>query len=334
MNLLEDDFRKTKNLKIAVIYTGEVRTIEKTISFFKKNILLNDNVHIFATLQSNNIPYYTDFVKLHFGKHLKSLEWFNPLDEFWVKTRETLLSKMDIRENLKHYLRTSGSMIEYYQLYLTYQNLIKFEHSNQKYDYIIRIRPDIVITKPITFEWLNLSIEDDFRNTKISQNESKQIKTIKTNKTLSSFMNTLLDNRNNFIDNTCIPLENNLDLKECYYIQNYIKNGKYILTLRKNLLYIVKREYFSNIPLLGINYGLLKMKNNDYWWNAESQFQATCLENNLTIFDSCTKLEDQSLYEYKEENYFKDLEKRNNEENYCENHLLKDIDALFFIRRY
>ena len=29
--------------KIAVIYTGEVRTIEKTIKYFKQNILLNDN---------------------------------------------------------------------------------------------------------------------------------------------------------------------------------------------------------------------------------------------------------------------------------------------------
>ena len=51
------------NKKIAVIYTGEVRTIEKSIQYFKENVIINDNYHVFAILQTNNIEYFDNFVK-------------------------------------------------------------------------------------------------------------------------------------------------------------------------------------------------------------------------------------------------------------------------------
>lgn len=55
------------------------------------------------------------------------------------------------------------------------------------------------------------------------------------------------------------------------------------------------------IPSLAFMYGTVKSPHiNDYWFNAENQFQAACYNSDLTIFDYNTLFEDKSLYEYDE----------------------------------
>ena len=140
--------------KIAIIYTGEVRTIEKAIQYFKENVIINDNYHVFALLQTNNIEYFDNLVKNNLGDNLKSINWFNNGNEEWVNMRESLLNQMStVGENWKNYLRNSGSMIEYYQMYLAYKNIEEYEKTNNfQYDYIMRIRCDVVLTHPIYFD--------------------------------------------------------------------------------------------------------------------------------------------------------------------------------------
>ena len=146
--------------KIAIIYTGEVRTIEKTMKYFKQNVLLNENVHLFAILQSNNIDYFDNFVKNQVGNNLKSLNWLNKNDNTWINTREELLRTMYTSLAWKDYLRNSGSMIEYYQMYLAFNKIIKFENIECfKYDYIMRIRCDVVLSQPIYFDFDNYTLE-------------------------------------------------------------------------------------------------------------------------------------------------------------------------------
>lgn len=320
---------------VAVIYTGEIRTMEKTIEYFKKNILLNDNVHIFSVLQSNDIDTnkYEKYINDVIGNNLKSLEWFDKNDYCWCNIRESLLKIMQISEGWKRYLRTSGSMIEYYQLFLAYKNIIQKEYTNNiKYDYIIRTRTDIIITKPIDFYWLKLTKEDiKKRLNQIIEITKKE--NINSKENIHILMNSLLSfNRifsplasgdlyiNDSEINEILNLEKSDDIYE--KIQNYIENGKYIITLRKNLVYVVKRDYFSFIPTLGVTYGLSRMINNNYWFNAESQLQTICLNSGLSIYDSTTILEDKSLYEYNEKIYFDD-----------EKNIKADNGILFFIRR-
>jgi hypothetical protein len=111
-------------LSIAIIYTGELRTIEKTIHYFKKNILEANpsiQVDVFAILQ--NKPEMEGWIRGHMGEHLKSLEWFDKADPTWKTIQKQLLSNMNIYQEWKDYLENSGSMIEYYQLYLAYSNM-------------------------------------------------------------------------------------------------------------------------------------------------------------------------------------------------------------------
>ena len=112
--------------KVAIFYTGETRTIETTISHFKNNVLLNNNYHVFAIIQSDNIEYYNKIITETIGNNLKSIEWYDKNEPSWLILRENQVQKMPITDSWKNYLNNSGSMIEYYQMYLVYQALEKY----------------------------------------------------------------------------------------------------------------------------------------------------------------------------------------------------------------
>ena len=114
-------------MKIAILYTGETRTIDSTIQLFKNNVLLNNNYHVFAVLQSNNIDLHDKIIKETIGDNIKNIHWFDKNNEEWLHIKEKQLNKMNIDECWKYYLSNSGSMIEYYQMYLAYKNIEKYK---------------------------------------------------------------------------------------------------------------------------------------------------------------------------------------------------------------
>ena len=328
--------------KIAIIYTGEVRTIEKAIQYFKENVIINDNYHVFALLQTNNIEYFDNLVKNNLGDNLKSINWFNNGNEEWVNMRESLLNQMStVGENWKNYLRNSGSMIEYYQMYLAYKNIEEYEKKhNFEYDYIMRIRCDVVLTHPIYFDWDSFTI-DDVKSLLYEIKEFNNFESIISYDVINIFMNAfyhknrILCKNVNFSNNQFSRQfknllitndEDNTDNKEANFIKSvydYLLTGNYAITFRKNIIYFMKRKLFTNISNLGITYGSEhKMENNDYWFNAESQLDQIFIENDIDVFDSTTNLEHNSLYSYDENVYF-------------ENNVLKKThEFLFFIRRH
>lgn len=326
------------NKKIAIIYTGEVRTIEKTIKYFKENVIINDNYHVFAVLQTNNIEYFDNFVKNNIGENLKSINWFNNNDEEWFNLREKLLSQItSIEDNWKNYLRTSGSMIEYYQMYLAYKNIEEYEKTNDfEYDYIMRIRCDVILTHPIYFNWDSFTLID-VKNILYEIKEINDLESIKSIDVVNIFMNCFYHKNRIFGKNICFSNNlcsdkiNNILIKneeenEDIFVESlldYLLNGNYAITLRKNQIYFMKRKIFTKISNLGITYGEShKMENNNYWFNAESQLDQIFIENEIDVFNSTAKLEDISLYSYNENVYFEN------------NVLKKSNDCLFFIRRY
>jgi hypothetical protein len=328
--------------KIAIIYTGEVRTIEKAIQYFKENVIINDNYHVFAVLQTNNIEYFDNLVKNNIGDNLKSINWFINGNEEWVNMRESLLNQMStVGENWKNYLRNSGSMIEYYQMYLAYKNIEEYEKTNNfEYDYIMRIRCDVVLTHPIHFDCESFTM-DDVKSLLYEIKEINNFESIISYDVINIFMNAfyhknrILCKNVNFSNNQFSRQfknllitndENNIDNKESNFIKSvydYLLTGNYAITFRKNIIYFMRRKLFTNISKLGITYGSEhKMENNDYWFNAESQLDQIFIENDIDVFDSTTNLEHNSLYSYDENVYF-------------ENSVLKKThEFLFFIRRH
>jgi hypothetical protein len=301
-------------MKVAILFTGALRTIKKTMRYFKQNLLLTPDVDVFACLQNDtDIPNseWEEWLHQELGHHIKHIEWFKLSEhQDWVSLRDKLLSNLNIIDHWKNYIRNSGSIIEYYQLYLSYLKMCNYEDTHQRYSYIIRSRTDTIFAKPIDFHWLNWTDSQvEERIAKINTGLSLSNIEINARNTLNYFMSTILSDSliNNIQDVMAqyIPNSNPITYTTASEINNYIKNGPYILTIRANNLYIVSREYFNFIPTISHIYGFLKSPYNDnYWYNSENQFQAACYFSNLSVFDYNTLFEDKSLYEYDEKRYF------------------------------
>jgi hypothetical protein len=318
-------------MNIAILYTGEERTLEDTLPYFKKNILLNDNVHVYCIIQTKNYDKVKKLIDFYIGTNLKSLEWFDNNDLVWRCIQSKLLENINIGYDSKNYLRSSGSMVEYYQLWLAYVAMTNKENTeNFKYDYIIRNRTDIIVNKPIDFKWLELSNEDIIKRLEIINNTILDKKS--QDSVLNIFMNTLIDfkrvntggcnniiiNKNSTDIDNITNIDSSCNIDSIDDLKNYIKSGKYIITIRANLFYIAKRELFTFIPAIGTNYGTYKsLELNDYWWNSESQFRQNCMEQLITIFDSTSNLEELSLYSYNKDNYFNDIGVKENSDFIC-----------------
>jgi hypothetical protein len=301
-------------MKVAVLFTGALRTIKKTIRYFKQNILLNPDVDVFACIQNDTSTPNSEWetwIREEMGDHLKLITWFSP-DEHqdWISIRDKLISHLNLIDRWKNYIKTSGSIIEYYQLYLAYLKMCNYEDTHQRYKYIIRVRTDTIFAKPIDFHWLNWSDSDVEERINTIKNELT-LSNIEVNpkNILSYFMTTiisdsLIPNIQNIISRY-IPNQYGVIPITALELNQYIKTGAYILVIRANNLYVVSRESFNLIPTLSYIYGFLKSPYNDeYWYNAENQFQSACYFSGLAVFDYNTLFEDKSLYEYDEKRYF------------------------------
>jgi len=289
---------------IGILFTGALRTIVKTIKFMKQNLVLDDNYHIYACVQNDtNKPnqYWSEFLHSTFGNNIKSIDWYNSNNS----EKGEILKYVNISDNWKNYLKTSGSMVEHHQIQIAYKKLCYIEGTiNIKYDYIVRYRTDTVFGKKIDFHWINWTrkeIDDrlDMIRCKLVDKSNENI--------IKHFMGTLLDDC--ILDNDISLFQTNNDDDKYQDIinnlENYLKYGKYILTFRKNLLYIVKRNYFYLIPCIYNLYGTIRYKyNDDYWFNSEGQFQGACYNCGLSLYNYDSKFDEMSLYAYDHSRYF------------------------------
>jgi hypothetical protein len=301
-------------MKVAVLFTGALRTIKKTMRYFKQNVLLDSEVDVFACIQNDtDTPNseWESWIREEMGGHLKLITWFSP-DEHqdWISIRDKLISHLSLIDRWKNYIKNSGSIIEYYQLYLSYLKMCSYEDTHQRYKHIIRSRTDTIFAKPVDFHWLNWSDSDVEERIQTINTELTLSKIeVTPQNTLSYFMSTiisdsLIPNIQNIMTRY-IPNQYNIIPSTAVELNQYIKTGAYILVIRANNLYVVSRESFNLIPTLSFMYGFLKSPYNDeYWYNAENQFQSACYFSGLAVFDYNTLFEDKSLYEYDEKRYF------------------------------
>ena len=321
--------------KVAIIYTGETRTIKDTITLFKNNVILNENYHVFAVIQCNDIDFHNKLINETIGENIKSLNWFNKNDDKWVNLRETQLKKMSGCENwVANYLRNSGSMIEYYQMYLAYNSLVDYENKhNIKYDYVLRFRTDTVMKDKLDFDKIFDFDKEYVKKLLYKIKVLNNLENITSFNALNILMGVFYNEKRLYYKNTNYD-KNKVSVKviklleisdENEYIDaltEYLKNGNYIITLRENVIYFMKRELMNHVNILGITYGDYKFENDAYWWNAESQLKTISYNNNIDFYGSVSELECASLYSYNHSKY------------YDENKNLLNDDFSFFIKRY
>jgi hypothetical protein len=299
---------------VAIIYTGELRTIEKVYMNFK-GLLKDDNYHIYAVLQNEDKD-IEEKLKMAYGNNLKFFSWFNNMDATYWSLKEYMVNNINICDDWKIYLFLSGSMIEYYQMYQAYMAIVKNEQlMGKKYDYIMRIRCDCIITRELDMNRIfNKSKEELYNIYNEIQIEDENIRK-------NMLFNCLIDNnRWRYVNK---EIYNNMEeLKTFDDIYKYYKKGKFMIALRENIFYMMKRKYFYSIASLGVTYGTYIDFENKYWFNAESQLKSCCLLNEIDYYTSNSEKEGLSLYNYNNNNYFD------------ENGILKNQkDVIFFLVR-
>jgi len=295
-------------MKVAIILTGALRTIKKTIRYLKSHCIHHHHYHIFACVQNDtnqSEDYWSNWFQSQLGDHIKSHQWFT-LDRYpeWVTHREHQLHNLVLHQNWKNYLRNSGSMIEYFQLQMAYMRMCYHEQmQGYEYEYILRARTDSIYAKPVDFHWLKWTDEEVAARIERIKEELVSSKFEVTDKNvLRYFMNTiisddLIPNIERIQADYCpSPTETAVPSVEPAALNEYIRSGRYILTIRKNNLYVVRRNLFHMIPSLGTMYGFMRSPYSDeYWFNAECMFRSACYFSCLTIYDYGTAFEDRTV---------------------------------------
>jgi hypothetical protein len=203
-------------------------------------------------------------------------------------------------------------------MYLAYKEMEAYEQANKiTYDFVIRIRPDTILKDTINFNEIYQKCNQEYIEKLLYTIKNiKQFNTIFSQETLIVLMNIFYNEKrihyNDFSFNNIYNNKFN-DLIEKYTdneknfieeIHKYITNGNYVIALRENVVYFTNRECMKKIHTLGLTYGQHILKNHDYWFNAESQLKQICIENDIDFYSSISKLEEKSLYQYENHNYF------------------------------
>ena len=313
-------------MRRVILLTGALRTIRKTMKYLKRNVLCESisgaqPADIFACVQNDSSmseQEWTTWLQSELGDHLKELIWFS-LDRFpgWVAHRDLQLQHIPIEEGWKGYLRNSGSMIEYFQLQLVYMKMCQAEaKQGAPYDYVIRARTDSIYAKPVDFHWLAWSEEEvEKRLTRIKQEMVESKLETSARDVFRYFMCTLISDdlipNLSFLMAEYVPCPTDSDKSipsHAKELREYLHQGRYILTIRKNNLYIVRRNLFHLIPTLGTMYGFMRSPIADaYWFNAEGQFRDACYYSCLSIFEYSTEFEEKSLaypHQWNEADFF------------------------------
>lgn len=291
-------------MKTVVILTGQLRTIRKTMRFLKRNVVF-DQQDVFACLQNDTQESDESWAAWfhHELPGLRGLIWFSETTcPEWVPLRTRLVEAMNISNLWKDYLKNSGSMIEYYQLYLAYHALEHYEqHVGVQYDQLIRMRTDSVFLKPIDFHWLHWSVNDvTARWNRIAALLESHQMPCGSSDVFRVFMGTLLSD--DVLTQTPLLFVRTLGHEQFAApntmegVRDYLHSGRYLMGIRTNNLYVVRRDLFRLMPCLGTMYGMFRGPYEDpYWFNAENQFINACYHANLTVYTYSTLQEEHSL---------------------------------------
>lgn len=134
-SLIKENETPLKKRKIALCISGKINNIEDCYNSWTKNIIMNNDVDIFIccnTPSKNEINYIKNVIKpkkyVFYDKNMKNIS------KYWYENFSNMIYKLYVCNNLR----------------LKYQKQKKI-----KYDYIIKLRPDLVFHTPIYTQYFD-----------------------------------------------------------------------------------------------------------------------------------------------------------------------------------
>lgn len=157
-------------MKTAILFTGQLRTIQRTAKTLYKNLIEpnNSDVFIFCEERLPDAQYATqeagslEHVKETWGDSIKSLVVADQEPSYWRNqggnppAREEYRQSRAAIEGLspggKLWYETTGAALEYYQLQKAYEDMCaEEERTGERYDIVARCRFDAAVLKKFFF---------------------------------------------------------------------------------------------------------------------------------------------------------------------------------------
>lgn len=272
---------KPKIRMISFLFTGRVRTFASTAKLIRDHLLIPNSATYFIyaelgdpadldllnqTLQLwDSIP---GSVATSTGRSVDFEKILNFLLSTQPALRPSVMNRTGISVN---YLKSSGSILEYYQFIQVYDLMLKYEKQHHiKFDVVVRTRLDVIFTdrldlksffeKEVSSDPLTLEVEVEVRglgNDRIISNLNSNIKFLGDPPPSSSPLNPLW-------------------------------------TFRKNVVWIGRRSVMDRLYPLLYWYGAYD-DGTPYTFNSETQFQLFCKNHNINLIDYYTEIEEQYL---------------------------------------
>jgi len=313
-------------MRIAVLYTGSVLNLEKTIPLMKDHLLKNhvDSLEIYAVLEldsPSNEAYYKELLDENLNPYMKSLEWFSRSKQNMDYIEDILMNRYNFSETDRLSIKQNGAITDQYQIFMAYQQVVHMEFmENFKYDYIVRLRTDAMITEMVGFSSFYLHTSEIKKRFKMIKKKTGD-PDLNSISNLTIFMNSLLNETRIKTDFSVV--ESHIHHPDFYKIvhmslsdtnqqlfynaiKKYLKEGRYVLSFYKNKFYLGNRVSFERLPHMGINfYGQysesdFSLENDRKWFDPEHQLNTNCKDQSISNFYSVSVLENE-LYSGKSE---------------------------------
>jgi hypothetical protein len=141
--------------KTAIIFVGEVSTLNQTYINIQKNLIETNNADVFAVI--NDSKQDISFLKP------KRVIYSSQIKYDFIREREIKLKNKPAYTNLfshQQYFRNSNHLTEIYQFSIGLDQVLDYEKvSGYKYDFIIKSRLDAVFTNPFRIEDLYIMLD-------------------------------------------------------------------------------------------------------------------------------------------------------------------------------
>ncbi len=273
---------------IAVLFTGQYRTFDKTYTHILNNLLKPNNAKAFIYCETD--IYENDFLFLlkqrwpeeYIGKvccvqDSKTKEYEQIL-EYLLKNKEALKKEYIEKFNYKYeYIQNGGSILEHYQYMKCFDLMIKYEKEhNIKFDIIMRCRLDIVLTQQINILSFFNKLDEELLKKCGSEIYIRSLgnevmaNNILNNKLKSEYGYDIKLGKNNY---------NSLKNNEILYT---LKNENIIWTLYANWLMIGRREVMNELYSFIFYYGSF-ITNKYCGFNSEIQLCEYLIHKNINI---------------------------------------------------
>ncbi len=252
-------------MRTAILFTGQVRSLARVASLLRKNLLDPNNVTLFFACEGDSAEIL---------KHLDGYE-IGGLDirsSFRTPEFDAILAMLRGRPGVSEevfersrqadngvpwnidYVRESGTVVQYYQLWKAYCRLLEYERSHGvRFDACVRARLDMLLTEPIRLEsFIGHEFESEAQARSMG---SFRIRTLNTRTTPG-----------NYESPWGTPL-----------------SPRTVWTLGPEQVWFCSRDLFDVFGPMVFSYGLYDSKK-PFSFNSETFFHQTCLQHSIVHY--------------------------------------------------